>query len=59
MASCIPNHGTRCELVVSFMSQPLHPQRRSPMYPLGRKLGGPQSQSGHIEIRSLHKPLVG
>jgi hypothetical protein len=33
--------------MVSFMPQPLYPQGKSPQYPLDRRLGGPQSQSGH------------
>jgi hypothetical protein len=32
--------------VVSFTARPLYPQRKSPWYPLDRKLGGPQSRSG-------------
>jgi hypothetical protein len=28
-------------------SRPLYPQGKSPWYPLDRRLGGPQSQSGH------------
>jgi len=33
--------------VVSFTPWPLNPQGKGPWYPLDRKLGGPQSQSGH------------
>jgi hypothetical protein len=33
--------------MVSFMPQLLYPQGKSPWYPLDRRLGGPQSQSGH------------
>jgi len=29
------------------MPQPLYPQGKSPWYPLDRRLGGPQSCSGH------------
>jgi hypothetical protein len=32
--------------VVSFKVQPLYPQRKSPWYPLDRRLGGSQSRSG-------------
>jgi len=39
--------GTRWRWVVSFTSQPLYLQRKSPWYPLDRRLGGPQSRSGH------------
>jgi hypothetical protein len=38
--------GTRCGWVVSFTPQLLYPQGKSPWYPLGRRLGGPQSCSG-------------
>jgi len=33
--------------VVSFTPRPLYPQGKSPWYPLDRRLGGPQSCSGH------------
>jgi len=33
--------------VVSFTPRPLYPQGKSPWYPLDRRLGGPQSHSGH------------
>jgi hypothetical protein len=33
-------------VVVSFMPRPLYPQGKSPWFPLGRRLGGPQSRSG-------------
>jgi hypothetical protein len=33
--------------VVSFTPWPLYPQGKSPWYPLNRRLGGPQSRSGH------------
>jgi hypothetical protein len=54
--------------VVSFRSRPLYLQGKSPQYPLDRRLGGPQSQSGHgaeeknsqspsgIEPRSSDRP---
>jgi hypothetical protein len=38
--------GTSCRWVISFTPRPLYPQRKSPLYPLDRRLGGPQSQSG-------------
>jgi hypothetical protein len=38
--------GTRWRWVVNFTPQPLYTQGRSPWYPLGRRLGGPQSRSG-------------
>jgi len=33
--------------VVSFKPQSFYPHGNSPWYPLGRRLGGPQSQSGY------------
>jgi hypothetical protein len=33
--------------VVSFTPQPLYPQGKSSRYPLNRRLGEPQSHSGH------------
>jgi hypothetical protein len=38
--------GTSRRRVVSFTPRPLYPQRKSPWYPLDRRLGGPQSRSG-------------
>jgi hypothetical protein len=38
--------GTRWRWVVSFTPRPLYPQGKSPLYPLDRGLGGPQSRSG-------------
>jgi hypothetical protein len=38
--------GTRWRWVVSFMSQPLYPQGKSPWYSLDRRLGGSQTRSG-------------
>jgi hypothetical protein len=38
--------GSRWRWVVSFTPRPLYPQRKSPWYPLVRRLGGPQSRSG-------------
>jgi hypothetical protein len=32
--------------VASFTPRPLYPQVKSPLYPLDRRLGGPQSRSG-------------
>jgi hypothetical protein len=34
------------EVNVSFMPQPLYPQRRSSQYPMDRRLGGPQRMYG-------------
>jgi hypothetical protein len=38
--------GTRWRWVASFTPRPLYPQKKSPWYPLDRKLGGFQSRSG-------------
>jgi hypothetical protein len=38
--------GTSWKWVISFTPRPLYTQGRSPRYPLDRRLGGPQSQSG-------------
>jgi len=45
--------------MVSFTLPPLYPQGKSPHYPLDRRLGGPQSRSGHggEEKNSFHKKL--
>jgi hypothetical protein len=45
-APSILDLGIRWRLIVSFTLQPLYPQGKSPWYPLGRRLGGPQSRSG-------------
>jgi len=34
--------------VVSFTTRPLYPQRKSPWYPLERRLSGPQSRFGRV-----------
>jgi hypothetical protein len=39
--------------VVSFTPRPLYPQGKSPRYPLYRRLGGPQSQSGRRGEKSF------
>jgi hypothetical protein len=46
IAPRIPDLGIRWRWVVSFTPRPLYPQRKSPWYPLDRRLGGPQSRSG-------------
>jgi hypothetical protein len=45
-SSTIPDLGTRWRWVVSVMPRPLYPWGKSPLYPLDRRLGGPQSWSG-------------
>jgi hypothetical protein len=39
--------GTSWRWVVSFTPRPLYTQGKSPRYPQDRRLGGPQSRSGH------------
>jgi hypothetical protein len=45
--------------VVSFTPGPLYPQRKSPGYPLDRRLGGPQSDSGRGGEEENFQPLPG
>jgi hypothetical protein len=45
-SSTILDLGTRWSWVVSFTPRPLYPRTNRPWYPLERRLGGPQSQSG-------------
>jgi hypothetical protein len=47
VASRSLNLGTRFRWVVGFMPQPLYSRGKIPRYPLDRRLGGPQSRSGH------------
>jgi hypothetical protein len=42
--------------VVSFTPWPLYTQRKSPLYPLDRKLGGPQSRSGRGRESNPDRP---
>jgi hypothetical protein len=49
----------RWMFVVSFMPQPLYPQRNGPWYPLDRRLGGPQSRSGRSGEEKNSQPLRG
>jgi hypothetical protein len=51
--------GTGWRWVVSFTPRPLHPQEKSPWYPLDRKLGWPQSQSGRGGEEKISQPLPG
>jgi hypothetical protein len=55
MASCILHLDTTWWWVVSFTTRPLYPQGSSPCYPLDRRLGEPQSQSG-LWARYTHTP---
>jgi hypothetical protein len=45
IAPRIFNIGPRWRWVVSFTPWPLYPRRKSPQYPVDRRLGGPQSRS--------------
>jgi hypothetical protein len=56
---CILDLGTRWRRVVSFRRRPLYPQGKSPWYPLDRRLGGPQSRSGHGGEQKNSQPLPG
>jgi hypothetical protein len=51
--------GTRWRWVVSFTPLPLYPQGKSPWCPLDRRLGGPQSRSGHGREEKNSQPLPG
>jgi hypothetical protein len=44
--------------VVSFTPRPLYSQGKSPWYPLDRRLGGPQSRSGHRVEEKNSQPFV-
>jgi hypothetical protein len=44
--------------VVSFTPWPLYSQGKSPWYPLDRRLGGPQSQSGCSGEEKNFQPLL-
>jgi hypothetical protein len=51
------NIGTRWRWVASFTHQPLYPRGKSPLYPLHRRLGGPQNRSGYGgEEKNSHSP---
>jgi hypothetical protein len=59
-SGCIDPHfldlGTSWRWVVSLTPQPLYPRGKSPRYPLDRRLGGPQSQSGKFEEEKILDP---
>jgi hypothetical protein len=48
--------GTSWKWMVSFTPRPLYPRGKSPRYPLDRRLGGPQSQSGRYEEVKIIPP---
>jgi len=45
--------------VISFTPQPLYPERKSPCYPLDRRLSGLQSRSGRGGEEKNSQPLPG
>jgi hypothetical protein len=51
--------GTRWRWVVSFTPRPLYSQGKRPQCPLDRRLGGPQSRSGHSVEEKNSQPLAG
>jgi hypothetical protein len=51
--------GTRWRWMVSFTPLPFYTQGRSPTYPLCRRLGGSQSQSGHCGEEKKSLALAG
>jgi hypothetical protein len=48
--------GTRWRWVVSFTPRSLYLQGKSPLYPLDRRLGGPQMRSGHGVKEKISQP---
>jgi hypothetical protein len=49
--------GIRWRWVISFTPWQLYPQGKSLRYPLDRRLGGPQSRSGHgVEEKNSQPP---
>jgi hypothetical protein len=59
IAPRIFNLGTRWRWVVSFTPPPLYPQGKSPWYPLDKRLGEPQSRSGHSGEEKNSQSLPG
>jgi hypothetical protein len=59
-SGCIDPHffhlGTSWRWVVNFTPRPLYPRGKSPRYPLDRRLGGPQSQSGRFGEMKILDP---
>jgi hypothetical protein len=51
--------GTRCRWVVNFTPLPLYPQGKSLLYPLDRRLGGPQNRSERGGEGQNSQPLPG
>jgi len=44
--------------MVSFTPRPLYPQRKSPWYPLDRRLGGPQRRSNNNQSEEWLQPCL-
>jgi len=44
--------------VVSFTSQLIYPWGKTPWYPLDRRLGAPQSWSGHISFEEKESAII-
>jgi hypothetical protein len=40
-----------------YTTAALHPGKKSPWYPLDRRLGGPQGHSGHSGLEKNSQPL--
>jgi hypothetical protein len=59
IAPCVLHLGTRCRWVISFTPRPLYLQRKSPWYPLDRRLDGPQSRSGRCGEEKNFQALPG
>jgi hypothetical protein len=55
----ILNLGPRWMWVVSFTPRSLYTQGKNPLYSLDRRLGGPQSRSGHDGEQKNSQPLPG
>jgi len=51
--------GTRWRWMVSFTPRPFYPQRKSPWYPLDRRLGGAQNRSGRCgKEKDSQAPII-
>jgi hypothetical protein len=59
IAPLILDLGTRWRWVVCFTHRPLYPQGKNHRYPLDRRLGGPQSRSGHDGEQKNSQPRPG
>jgi hypothetical protein len=57
--STILDLGTRWRYMFSFTPRPLYLRGKCPRYPLYRRLGGPQSQSGRCGVEKNLLPMPG